>query len=178
MTGMASESTYTLYEKLYKLTERIYYIEYTFTAEQIKMIDDLSNQIEAVISEPNSVTCGTKADVFQEAYKWSYSSEGLNYTSSEAEKFAILITNKLCPAAYFKVFKPGYIFAYSSKGMNKLKTEAIKLATTISDYEAANYYTKNSLQCYIDNYTFAYSSDGMNKTRSEAENFANKQCLA
>lgn len=178
MTAMAStNSSPTLYEKLYKLSEKLYYIEYSLSPEQLKMAEDLSNQIEAVISLPNDITCGTKLEVFREVYKWAYSSEGLNELSSEAEKFATLITNKACPAAYFKVYKPAYKFAYGFDGMNKMKSDAKKTATLLSDYEASKFYSKNSLQCYIDNYKFAYSSSGMNKTRSEAERFANIQCL-
>ncbi|MCC5013821.1 MULTISPECIES: hypothetical protein [Legionella] len=175
VTGMAS--TTSLYEKLYRLAEKMYYIEYSLSPEQRKMTDDLANQIEAVISLPNDTTCGIKSEVFQEAYKWSYSSDGLNDISSEAEKFASLITSKTCPAAYFKVFKLAYKFAYAYNGMNKTKFEAKKTAMMLSDYEASKFYAKNSLQCYIDNYTFAYSSSGMNKTRSGAEGFANTQCL-
>lgn len=177
VTAMASTSSSSLYEKLYKLAEKMYYIEYSLSPEQRKMTDDLANQIEAVISLPNDTTCGIKSEVFQDAYKWSYSSDGLNELSSEAEKFASLITNKTCPAAYFKVFKLAYKFAYAYNGMNKTKSEAKKTATMLSDYEASKFYAKNSLQCYIDNYTFAYSSSGMNKTRSGAESFANTQCL-
>ncbi|QMT59404.1 hypothetical protein [Legionella sp. PC997] len=177
MTTMASTSSASLYEKIYRLAEQIYYTEHSLSPEQRQMTEELSNQIEAVISIPNDVTCGTKSDVFQEAYKWSYSSDGLNETSSGAEKFATFIISKSCPAAYFKVFKPAYKFAYASDGMNKTRSEAKNVATKISDYEATKYYTKNSLQCYIDNYKFAYSSGGMNKTRSEAEIFANQQCL-
>ncbi len=177
MTAMASTSNPGLYEQLYRLAEKIYYIEYSLSTEQRKMTEELLNQIETIVSQPNDITCGNKNDVFQEAYKWSYSSDGLNETASEAEKFATLIAGKSCPAAYFKVFKPSYKFAYASEGMDKTKSEAKKVATRIGDYEASKFYTKNSLQCYIDNYKFAYSSGGMNKTRSEAENFANKQCL-
>lgn len=177
MAAMASTSSSSLYEKLYRLAEKMYYLEYSLSPEQRKMTDDLANQIEAVINLPNDTTCGTKSEVFQEAYKWSYSSDGLNEISSEAEKFASLITSKACPAAYFKVFKPAYKFAYAYNGMNKTKSEAKRTAAMLSDYEASKFYTNNSLQCYIDNYTFAYASSGMNKTRSEAESFANKQCL-
>ncbi|WP_454780374.1 hypothetical protein [Legionella sp. WA2022007384] len=177
MSAMASTSNSSLYEKIYRLAEQIYYTEYSLSPEQRKMTEELSNQIEAVISTPNDVTCGNKSDVFQEAYKWSYSSDGLNETSSGAEKFATLIISKPCPAAYLNVFKPSYKFAYASDGMNKTRSDAKNVATKISDYEASKFYTKNSLQCYIDNYKFAYSSGGMNKTRSEAEAFANQQCL-
>lgn len=178
LTSVASTTEPSLYEKIYRLAEKLYYIEYSLSTEQRQMTYDLSNQIEAVLSFPNDGTCGTKVEVFKDAYKWAYSSDGLNETSSEAEKFATLITSKSCPAAYFKVYKPAYKFAYTSAGMNKTKSEAKKTAAIISDYEATKFYTKNSLQCYIDSYTFAYSSGGMNKTRSEAENFANEQCLA
>ncbi|STX39783.1 hypothetical protein [Legionella feeleii] len=177
VTAMASTSSSSLYEKLYRLAEKMYYIEYSLSPEQRKMTDDLANQIEAVISLPNDTTCGIKSEVFQDVYKWSYSSDGLNELSSEAEKFASLITNKTCPAAYFRVFKLAYKFAYAYNGMNKTKSEAKKTATMLSDYEASKFYAKNSLQCYIDNYTFAYSNSGMNKTRSGAESFANTQCL-
>ncbi|CAM2969196.1 Uncharacterised protein [Legionella steigerwaltii] len=177
MTAMASTSNDSLYEKLYRLAEKVYYIEYSLSTEQRKMTEELSNQIEAVISLPNDVTCGNKTEVFKEAYKWSYSVDGLNDSASEAEQFATQVTAQSCPAAYFKIFKPSYKFAYASDGMNKTKSEAKKTATKISDYEASKFYAKNSLQCYIDNYTFAYSSGGMNKSRSEAESFANKQCL-
>ena len=178
MTVMASTSDPSLYDKLFRLAEKIYYIEYSLSAEQRIMTEELSNQIDAIISEPNDITCGNKSGVFQEAYKWSYSFDGLNESASEAEKSATLIADKYCPAAYFKVFKLSYKFAYTYDGMDKTKSEAKKVATKISDYEASKFYTKNSLQCYIDNYKFAYSSGGMNKTRSEAENFANNQCLA
>lgn len=174
---MASTTNTSLYEKLYRLAEKIYYIEYSLSAEQRTITEELSNQIELVINLPNDSTCGTKSDVFQEAYKWSYSSDGLDETTSEAEKFATLVTSKTCPAAYFKVFKPSYKFAYTRDGMDKTRSESKKFAMKMSDYEDSKFYTKNSLQCYIENYTFAYSSGGMNKTRSEAEKFADKQCL-
>lgn len=177
MTAIASTSNPSLYDKLYRLAEKVYYIEYSLSAEQLKMTGELANQIDAVISQPSETTCGKKTEVFQEAYKWAYSSSGLNDTASDAEKFATLITNQYCPAAYFKVFKPAYTFAYASTGMDKTRSEAKKTAAKISDYEASKFYIRNSLQCYIDSYTFAYSSGGMNKTRSEAENFANNQCL-
>ncbi len=177
-TVIASSSNPSLYEKLYRLAEKIYYIEYSLNPEQQKITEELANQMDAVISYPNDVSCGNKLNVFQESYKWSYSSDGLNSTSSEAEQFATQITNKLCPAAYFKVFQLSYNFAYPSSGLNKTRNEAKNFATVISDYEAAKFYTKNSLQCFIDNYNFAYSSGGMNKTRSEAEKFATQQCLA
>jgi hypothetical protein len=175
-TAMASTSP-SLYEQVYKLAEKLYYIEYSLSPEQHKIIDDLANQMDIVLNLPNDITCGSKSEVFQEAYKWSYSSDGLNETSSNAEKFANLIVSKTCPAAYFMVYKPAYKFAYGSNGMNKTRTEAKKTADIICNYEESKLYTKNSLQCYIDNYTFAYSSGGMNKTRFEAENFANKICL-
>ncbi len=124
MAAMASTSSSSLYEKLYKLSEKLYYVEYSLSPEQRKMTDDLSNQIEAVINLPNDTICGTKTVVFQEVYKWSYSSDGLNEISSEAEKIASLITSKTCPAAYFNVFKPAYKFAYTYNGMNKTKSEA------------------------------------------------------
>jgi hypothetical protein len=177
MMAMAATKSPTLYEKVYTLAEKIYYIEYSLTAEQRKITDELANQIDAVLTQPSDITCGTKSEVFQEAYKWSYSSDGLDSTSSEAEKFATIIVDKYCPVAYFKVFKLSYKFAYTIEGMDKTRSEAKKVATLISDYDASKFYTKNSLQCYIDNYTFAYSSGGMNKTRSEAESFANTQCL-
>lgn len=176
-TAATSDSSTYLYEKLYRLAEKIYYIEYSLSPEQQRMTEALANQIEAVISVPNEITCGTLNDIFQEAYKWSYSYEGLNEISSEAEKFATQITAKFCPAAYLRVYKAAYKFAYTSEGMNKLKSDAKKLATIISDYDASTFYAKNTLQCYVENYTFAYSRDGMNKTRSEAEKFANKRCL-
>ncbi|CDZ77766.1 hypothetical protein BN59_02056 [Legionella massiliensis] len=182
LSVMASAATTTnsspyLYEKLYRLAEKMYYTEYSLNAEQQRIVDALATQIDTVISLPNDITCGTINDVFKEAYRWSYSYEGLNELSSEAEKFATQITAKFCPAAYLGVYKAAYKFAYTGEGMNKLKSEAKRLATTISDFEASTYYSKNTLQCYVDNYTFAYSRDGMNKTRSEAEKYANKLCL-
>lgn len=171
MTAIASTSNPSLYDTLYRLAEKVYYIEYSLSAEQLKMAGELANQIDSVISQPSETMCGKKTEVFQEAYKWAYSSSGLNDTASDAEKFATLITNQYCPAAYFKVFKPAYTFAYASTGMDKTRSEAKKTAAKISDYEASKFYIKNSLQCYIDSYTFAYSSGGMNKTRSEAENY-------
>ncbi|CEG55635.1 hypothetical protein [Legionella fallonii] len=176
-TTIAAASSSTLYEKLYRLTEKVYYSEYSFSLEQQQTIAALADQIEAVASYPNNTSCGNKLSVFQEAYKWSYSSQGLNLTSSEAEKFATDVSNKLCPATYFKTFQFSYNFAYKSDGMNKTKSSARSFATMISDYEAASFYTKNSVQCFIDGYNFAYSSDGMNKTRSGAEEYATKLCL-
>lgn len=177
MVTLAAPSNSGLYDKLYRLAEKMYYLEYTLSPEKQRMVDELSSQIEAVINEPDEITCGTIAGVFQDAYKWSYSSEGMNATSSAAEKFATDVVNKLCPGAYLKVFKPGYNFAYSISGMNKTRADAKLVATRISDYAASTFYTKNTVQCYIDSYEFAYSSGGMNKTRSEAEKFANQRCI-
>lgn len=177
MMATASSSNDYLYMKLYRLAEKIYYIETSLGEEQHRIVDELSNQIDMIISIPNDLSCGSKSEVFQDAYKWSYSPDGLNYTSSEAEKFALQISNEFCPAAYLKIFKPAYKFAYSPNGMNKFKAEAKNKAVKISDYESSKFYVKNALQCYIDNYTYAYSSSGMNKSRSEAEQFADKQCL-
>jgi hypothetical protein len=177
ITATASTSSLSLYEKLYKLSEKAYYIDYLLSAEQRQIADELANQLDAVISLPNDITCGTKTETFQAAYKWAYGSDGLNSTSSEAEKFANIITTKLCPAGYLEVFKSSYKFAYTSSGMNKTRSEAKNFATGLSDYEVSKFYAKKSLQCYIDSYNFAYSSGGMNKTRSEAERFANEQCL-
>ena len=175
--AVASTSSTSLYEKIYGLAEKMYYLEYSLSDEQRKMTADLANQIEAVINEPNSVTCGDKLKVYQDAYKWSYSSTGFNDTSSEAEKSATLIASKFCPAAYFEVIKASHEFAYSSTGMNKTRSEAKKFAFIVSDFEASRFYSKNSLKCYSDSYLYAYSSSGMNKTRSESEKFANKMCL-
>lgn len=177
MTALASTSNMSLYEQFYKLTEKIYYQEYSLSAEQRKIIENLSNQIEIVLSEPNDTTCGNKTDVFEQAYKWSYSMDGLNDSASEAEKFATLISGKLCPLAYFKIYKLSYEFAYATKGLDKTRNNAKNFASMISDYESDHFYIKQTLSCYIKNYQFAYSSDGMNKTRSEAEKFAKKQCL-
>ena len=177
MLGMSSPSNASLYEKLYRLTEKMYYSEYSLSAEQQKITDELLNQIEATISLPSDTTCGNKLELYKEAYKWAYSSEGLNATSSESEKFANLVTSKFCPTSYFMIFKSAYNFAYKADGMNKTRSDSKQVATLISDYEASTYYTKHSLDCYIENYNFAYSSGGMNKTRSESEKFATTQCL-
>ena len=174
---IAAPNSPTLYEKLYKLTEKIYYLEYSLNTEQQKTIAALADQMEAVVSYPNNISCGNKLNVFQESYKWAYSSDGLNTTSSEAEKFATEISNKLCPLAYFKTFQFSYDFAYRSSGMDKIRSAAKSFASMISDYESNSFYTKNSVQCFIDSYNFAYSSDSMNKTRSGAEEYATKLCL-
>ncbi len=176
-TTIAAPSSFTLYEKLYRLAEKIYYIEYSLNTEQQTAIVALADQMEAVVSYPNNISCGNKLNVFQESYKWAYSSDGLNTTSSEAEKFATEISNKLCPLAYFKTFQFSYDFAYRSNGMDKTRSAARNFTTMISDYESNSFFTKNSVQCFIDGYNFAYSSDGMNKTRSAAEEYATKLCL-
>lgn len=175
---IAAPSNPTLYEKLYRLTEKIYYMEYSLNTEQRTAIAALAEQMEAVVSYPNNISCGNKLNVFQESYQWAYSSDGLNATSSEAEKFATEISNKSCPLAYFKTFQFSYDFAYKTNGMNKTRSAAKSFASMISDYESISFYTKNSVQCFIDGYNFAYSSDGMNKTRAAAEEYATKLCLA
>lgn len=177
ITATASTSSLGLSEKLYKLSEKTYYLEYSLSAEQRQIADELANQIDVVISLPNDTNCGNKTETFQTAYKWAYSPTGLNAPSSEAEKFANLVIAKLCPAKYLDEFKLSYDFAYKSSGMNKPRSEARIFATGLCDYEASKFYAKKSLQCYIDSYNFAYSSSGMNKPRSEAERFANEQCL-
>ncbi|HHF7365926.1 TPA: hypothetical protein ACPSKY_001030 [Legionella bozemanae] len=174
---IAAPSSATLYEKLYRLAEKVYYIEYSLNTEQQKTIEVLADQMEAVISYPNNINCGNKLSVLQESYKWAYSASGLDATSSEAEKFATEVSNKVCPLAYFKTFQLSYDFAYKSSGMDKTRSAAKSFAATISDYESSSFYTKNSVQCFIDGYNFAYSSGGMNKTRAAAEEYATKLCL-
>lgn len=177
-SAIAAPSNSTLYERLYRLTEKIYATEYSLSSEQKAAVAALADQMDAVISSPNSITCGSKVTVFQESYSWAYSYDGLNATSSVAEKFATEVAGKLCPLAYFQTFQYSYNFAYRSDGMNKTRSAAQSFATMISDYESNSFYTKNSVQCFIDGYNFAYSSDGMNKTRSAAEAYATKLCLS
>lgn len=177
VSSIASTTNAYLYEKLYRLAEKIYYIEYSLNDNQKKSAEELSNQIDLIISLPNDVTCGNKLDVYKEAYNWCYSTGGMNETSSEAEKFANMVTSQICPGAFFNVFKPAYSFAYTRQGMDKTRSESKKFAATMSEYEASKYYIKKSLQCYMENYIYAYSSGGLNKTRSESEKFAEKQCL-
>lgn len=177
MPALASSTNTSLYEKIYQLSAKLWYVETSLNEEQKRMVDTLANQIDMIITLPNEASCGTQLEVFQEANKWAYSSNGLDLTASEAEQFAGQVSQKFCPAAYLKVFKSSFEFAYKSTGLDKTRSEARKFATTMSDYEASKYYSKNSLQCFIDNYNYAYSSSGMNKTRAEAINFANQQCL-
>ncbi|MFT4058779.1 MAG: hypothetical protein QM652_04430 [Legionella sp.] len=174
---IAAPGNSSLYDKLYQLAEKMHYMEYALTPEKQKIIEELSNNIATVINEPNEITCGNKISVFKEAYKWSYSSDGLDYTTSNAEKFATGIVSKSCPEAYLNVFKLSYNFAFKSNGMDKPRSGALQIATKISDYEESKFYTQNTLQCYMENYEFAYSSSGMNKTRAASEVFANQQCL-
>src|SRR5687768_1919771 len=97
---MASQNYSSLYEQLYGLTEQVYYNEYLFSVEQKTMIKELATQMETVLAQPKDTVCGNKSTVYQDAYKWSYSFDGLNYPSSKAEEFALSITNKFCPATY------------------------------------------------------------------------------
>ncbi len=173
----ANANNFNLYDKLYRLAEKMYYIEDSLSSEQQRAITELSSQLELIINGADEISCGTQSSTYQDAYQWAYSRNGMDLTSSEADKFAADLFSKYCPKMYLKTFKSAYDFAYEIRGMNRTRIEARSVATNISNYEAATFYIKKALQCFIDSYTFAYSSGGMNKTSAEAELFANQLCL-
>lgn len=167
---------YSLYEKSSQITENLHYYEHLLTSGQVKEIDNLLNRINFVYNLPPE-KCGDPNTVYQQAYKWAYSSNGLNYLSSKAQTFAEAISRKICPSLYLSVFQNSYEFAYGSSGLNKIKSSAVEFADMISDYEQIHYYPQTTLPCYKEQFDFAYSSGGLNKTKSQAEAYAKGKCL-
>lgn len=110
--------------------------------------------------------------LYQDAYTWAYSGNGLNLTTQGAQSFADRITRTPNARASFESFKTTYVYAYSGNGLNLTTQGAQALAWKI----VSQAYPQASLDCYKKAYTFAYSGTGMNLTAEGARAHAEKTC--
>ncbi|MGE4131096.1 MAG: hypothetical protein AB7F86_05625 [Bdellovibrionales bacterium] len=122
-----------------------------------------------VVEQPKPDT-GRTLELYQEAYQWAFSSQGLNLSQPRAMDFANKVTSKgqEAGAKYFRGYKEAYEFCFSSAGPNMSQPNAMKYAEAI----ASTLEPLQTLKTFKDAYNFAFGSSGLNLSQPKALQFA------
>lgn len=172
--------------KIDRLQRRINNEAYDLNQNQLRRISRKLRQIKRILdndlSEDDSTggdstgdqnRCADKTNSdYESAYKWAFSSEGLNYSRSSARSFATKVQSKCHPGVYLRNFSTAYTWAFSDNGLNYSRGSARTFAEKIAERDDA----AQKLSCFRESYDFAFSSTGLNLSRGSAVSHANSQC--
>ena len=170
-------SNQDVYRLSVEITDLIYAQREDFSPQKKQLISEHFQSIKKLIENNSSLNCGTRQNVYQDAFGWGSSISGANLSRREAMDLAEQISNKACPLLYLESYKNTYSWATSISGLNAYRSKALEFSTLVSDYNAGIDFTSDVLECIKSQFEFAISISGLNLPRSQAEEFAKKQCL-
>lgn len=133
-------------------------------ADVARQADEMARQARYQLQQlgGGSVPGGYDDEVFRRAYKFAYSSQGLNMTEAAADNFARRMANTM-DVGGFDRWVAAYRFAYSSQGLDYNSAEAQRFADRMMDAD---------LHRFEELYRYAYSSQGLDLTKAQALRWA------
>ena len=148
---------------------------YELSNKNLIKISKMLANIRSLVRGDGNSNGNIDQEVFRNAYKWAYSTNGLNTSRSKSQIFATKISKMINPSSALFVFKDSYSWAYSTSGMNASRDNAYKFSLEV--VESTDFERSSVLSCFKESYKFAYSTSGMNLSRQKAYEHAQNICL-